>query len=337
MAAGLARAAAVVVSYHDTPSALKILHLVQEHAPQVPVIVRTVDDSDIDKLRAAGATEVVPEAIEGSLMLASHALALMGVPMRRVVRIARDARDARYGLLRGYFHGADDDTVEELHQARLQSVTVRAWRVCVGQTLDSLALPALGVGVVSIRHASGGVRRRYPSTCWRQAIRWCFQDCPNRWHWRGETAARLRQSRRPIIRAMAVDPVASPAEYIRSHIRTVPDWPAPGVMFRDITPLLSQPRVFRVLIDQFVHRYFDVRPNVIAGLDARGFIIGSVVAYELNVGFVPSARKASCPSPRSRKPTNWSTAARRSKCTPTPSSRGTAWCSSTTSSPPAAP
>ena len=156
MAAGLARAAAVVVSYHDTPSALKILRLVQEHAPQVPVIVRSVDDSDIDKLRAAGATEVVPEAIEGSLMLASHALALMGVPMRRVVRIARDARDARYGLLRGYFHGADDDTVEELHQARLHTVTVPSAARCIGQALESLALHAVGVSVVSIRHAAGG-------------------------------------------------------------------------------------------------------------------------------------------------------------------------------------
>ena len=86
-----------------------------------------------------------------------------------------------------------------------------------------------------------------------------------------------------------------PSAYIRSHIRTVPGLPAPGVMFRDITPLLSNPRVFRVLIDQFVHRYFDVRPNVIAGLDARGFIIGSVVAYELNVGFVPIRKKGKLP------------------------------------------
>ncbi len=156
MAAGLARAAAVVVSYHDTPSALKILRLVQEHAPRVPVIVRTVDDTDIDKLRAAGATEVVPEAIEGSLMLAGHALALVGVPMKRVVRITRDARDARYSLLRGYFHGADDDTVEELNQARLQSVTVPEAARCVGQPLDNLALHALGVSVVSIRRAGGG-------------------------------------------------------------------------------------------------------------------------------------------------------------------------------------
>ncbi len=132
MAAGLARASAVVVSYHDTPSALKILRLVQEHAPQVPVVVRTVDDSDIDKLRAAGATEVVPEAIEGSLMLAGHALALVGVPMQRVVRITRDARDARYSLLRGYFHGSDDDTVEELRQARLRTVTVPEAARCIG-------------------------------------------------------------------------------------------------------------------------------------------------------------------------------------------------------------
>ena len=75
----------------------------------------------------------------------------------------------------------------------------------------------------------------------------------------------------------------------------MPDWPEPGVMFRDITPLLSNPKVFRVLIDQFVHRYFDTRANVVAGLDARGFIIGSVVAYELNLGFVPIRKKGKLP------------------------------------------
>jgi len=157
MAAGLARASAVVVSYHDTPSAMKILKLVQDHAPKVPVIVRTVDDSDIDKLKAAGATEVVPEAIEGSLMLAGHALVLVGVPMARVVRITRDARDARYGLLRGYFHGADDSGVEEMNQARLLSVTVPDAARCIGQALEDLALHAVGVSVVSVRHAAGGV------------------------------------------------------------------------------------------------------------------------------------------------------------------------------------
>jgi adenine phosphoribosyltransferase len=84
-------------------------------------------------------------------------------------------------------------------------------------------------------------------------------------------------------------------EFLKQQIRTVPDWPEPGVQFRDITPLLANPRAFRVLIDQFVHRYFDTRPDVIAGLDARGFIIGSVLAYELNVGFVPIRKKGKLP------------------------------------------
>ena len=157
MAAGLARASAVVVSYHDTPSALKILALVREHAPSVPVIVRTIDDTDLEKLRAAGATEVVPEAIEGSLMMAAQTLALVGVPMRRVIRLTRDARDARYGLLRGYFHGADDDTAEELQQARLASVTLPMASASVGQTLGGLALHAVGVQVASVRQAGGRV------------------------------------------------------------------------------------------------------------------------------------------------------------------------------------
>ena len=92
-------------------------------------------------------------------------------------------------------------------------------------------------------------------------------------------------------------PDLSVSEYLRDHIRTVPDWPAPGVQFRDITPLLQDPKVFRVLIDAFVHRYMDrdQRPDVVAGLDARGFILGAVVAYELNVGFVPIRKKGKLP------------------------------------------
>jgi len=86
-------------------------------------------------------------------------------------------------------------------------------------------------------------------------------------------------------------------QYLRAHIRTVPDWPAPGVQFRDITPLLQDAKVFRVLIDAFIHRYMDpsIRPDVVAGLDARGFILGAVVAYELNVGFVPIRKKGKLP------------------------------------------
>lgn len=155
MAAGLSRASAVVITYLDTASALKVLANTRAHAPTVPVIVRTVDDHDLEKLQAAGATEVVPEAIEGSLMLASHALALVGVPMRRVIRVVQDQRDARYNLLRGYFRGADDDTVNELEQERLSNVTLPLGIQSLGRPLGAMALEAGGVRVVSMRRSSG--------------------------------------------------------------------------------------------------------------------------------------------------------------------------------------
>ena len=85
------------------------------------------------------------------------------------------------------------------------------------------------------------------------------------------------------------------ADYIKSHIRTVPDWPEPGVMFRDITPLLQSPKTLRVLIDLFVHRYRDQDLDLVAGIDARGFILGAIVAYELNLGFVPIRKKGKLP------------------------------------------
>ena len=155
IAAGLARASAVVVTYLDTASALRVLANVRAHAPAVPVIVRTVDDHDLEKLQAAGATEVVPEAIEGSLMLASHALALVGVPMRRVIRVVQEQRDARYNLLRGYFRGADDDTVNELDEERLSTLTLPLGTRPTGQSLGALGLEAAGVRIVSLRRSNG--------------------------------------------------------------------------------------------------------------------------------------------------------------------------------------
>ena len=155
MAAGLARASAVVVTYLNTASAIKVLANARAHAPAVPVVVRTVDDVDLEKLRSAGATEVVPEAIEGSLMLASHALALVGVPMRRVIRVVQDQRDARYNLLRGYFHGADDDSINELEQDRLSTVTLPPVIRAMGTSLGAMALASMGVKVVSLRRSNG--------------------------------------------------------------------------------------------------------------------------------------------------------------------------------------
>ncbi len=155
MAAGLARASAVVVTYLDVPAAMKVLGHAHSHAPHVPVIVRTKDDLDLEKLQQAGATEVVPEALEGSLMLASHALALVGVPMRRVIRAVQDQRDARYNLLKGYFHGADDDTLEELEHERLTTVSLPLASPWLGRVVADLNFHAMGVRLSSVRRASG--------------------------------------------------------------------------------------------------------------------------------------------------------------------------------------
>jgi monovalent cation:H+ antiporter-2, CPA2 family len=116
--------------------------------------VRTQDDFQLEALQAAGATEVVPEALEGSLMLASHALALIGVPMRRVIRIVQQQRDARYSLLRGWFRGGDDDAGDLEHE-RLATVTLPVDAAALGRPLSELDLAALGVRVATVRRSSG--------------------------------------------------------------------------------------------------------------------------------------------------------------------------------------
>jgi adenine phosphoribosyltransferase len=85
------------------------------------------------------------------------------------------------------------------------------------------------------------------------------------------------------------------ADFIKRFIRTVPDWPQPGIQFRDITPVLQDRKAFRVLVDLFVHRYMDAGLDLVAGIDARGFILGAVVAYELNLGFVPIRKQGKLP------------------------------------------
>jgi len=152
IAAGVYRASALVITYANTPSALKVLHLVHELAPTLPVIVRSHDDTDLDLLKKAGAAEVVPEALEGSLMLASHALVMMGVPLRRVVHRVQTARDERYAALRGYFHGASDIGDDPEHTyVRLHSVILRDDAAAIGKRLEELELDEVGAEVTTIR------------------------------------------------------------------------------------------------------------------------------------------------------------------------------------------
>ena len=162
-AAGVTRAAALVVSYNNVHSALRVIHFAHELNANLPIIVRTQDDVDLDRLLRAGATEVVPEVFEGSLMLGSHALVLLGVPLARVVRQVREARDTRYRLLRGYFRGADDpdEAIDDAGHMRLHAVAIDPGSAAVGASLGSLQLGPTGAEVTSVRRR--GIRGDDPS------------------------------------------------------------------------------------------------------------------------------------------------------------------------------
>ena len=152
-AAGGARAKALIVSYSDMRASMKVLHVAQEGYPNLPVIVRTYDDADIDTFRAAGATEVVPEVLEGSLMLASHALVLLGIPLNRVVKRIRLFREERYKMFQGYFHGLTDVVSEtmETHQIRLHSTEISAQDFSVGMRLSDINFDGFNVEIQHIR------------------------------------------------------------------------------------------------------------------------------------------------------------------------------------------
>ena len=151
VAAGLLRAKALAITYSDTASALRILGHVRELRPGLQVVVRTLDDTDIDRLKDAGAVEVVAEIMEGSLMLASTTLMLMGVPLNRVLRRIRETREQRYGLFRGFFRGITDENADEADQPRLHSVTIVSGAAAIGRTLGEAGLESLRVEVTAVR------------------------------------------------------------------------------------------------------------------------------------------------------------------------------------------
>ncbi|MBP8787651.1 MAG: cation:proton antiporter [Azonexus sp.] len=164
IAAGLMRASVVIVTMSDTPLAEKILFHVQSARPEVPVIVRTADERDLERLSRAGATEVVPEVLEASLMLASHALMLLGVPLNRVIRRVRQTRSERYSLLRGIYRGASDhdhDARDDHYQPRLHSILLGPGASAIGRTLDDLNLDEIGCEVSAIRRR--GIRAVEPA------------------------------------------------------------------------------------------------------------------------------------------------------------------------------
>ncbi len=161
-AAGLARARALAVSFNNVGAALKILEITRLVRPDMPVIVRTMDDADLERLMAAGATEVVPESVEGSLMMGSHLLLLLGVPMSHVVRQVRAARASRYRMMRGFFHGQDAFEEKEgaAYHERLHSIILPPTASAVGKRIEELHLEEIGVTVSAVRR--GGIRGPEP-------------------------------------------------------------------------------------------------------------------------------------------------------------------------------
>lgn len=162
-AAGLSSARALTISFNDVSSALKILANIRSMRPDLPVIVRTVDDADMEKLYEAGANEVVPESLEGSLMIGSYILQAIGAPMRDVINQIRTARSDRYRLLRGFFHGEDMDNITDplAYQVRLHSVFLSENAASLGKTLSLLDLESFDVHVTAVRR--GGIRGPQPS------------------------------------------------------------------------------------------------------------------------------------------------------------------------------
>jgi CPA2 family monovalent cation:H+ antiporter-2 len=150
VAAGISRAAAVVVTFADTAATVRLLSHIHDLNPSVPVIVRARDEADIERLTAAGATEVVPEAFQSGVMLASHTLVVVGVPLSRVMRRVSQVRDGQYRLLRGLFHGAADERAGE-GEVRLHAITLEEGAHAVGRSLARLELEALGAQVRAVR------------------------------------------------------------------------------------------------------------------------------------------------------------------------------------------
>ncbi len=163
MAAGLENARAIVISYDDTSSAEKILLNVRMVRQDIPVLVRTRSDSALERLQQAGATEVVPDTLEAALMLASHLLLLLGVPVAQIVRQTQAVRRNRYAMLKEFFHGQEPESLEESEpfRHRLHSVILPEGASAIGHSLEELQLKRFNVEIHGVRRR--GIKSAEPS------------------------------------------------------------------------------------------------------------------------------------------------------------------------------
>jgi CPA2 family monovalent cation:H+ antiporter-2 len=165
-AAGISRARALVVSYSEVETARTIIESVRRLRQDLPILVRTRDDSHLDELLQAGADEIIPETLESSLMVASHLLAVLGVPMRRILRRVTEVRSQRYALMRNVYRREDAAPLDNTHAFReqLDAITLGPGAPAQGRSLADLRLEELGVNVTALRRAGIVGREPDPET-----------------------------------------------------------------------------------------------------------------------------------------------------------------------------
>lgn len=158
-AAGLDRARVLVISFDDSRATRKILPQVKRLRPELPILVRTRDDTHLEEFQQLGAKEIIPETLEASLTLASHLLLLLGVPAHKISHHVQKVRDSRYAMLRQFFHGRNIADVDEPNQVResLHSVLLNGKAYAIGKTLQEIGLSNCSVTVTAVRHVDGTI------------------------------------------------------------------------------------------------------------------------------------------------------------------------------------
>ena len=161
-AAGIAKARLLVVTFDSPASTFKILEQVEKLRPDIPVLVRSRDETHLEDFLESGATEVVPETTEASLMLGAHMLFLLDTPLSKIFKITQDIRSDRYQLLRGFFRGMEPSPLDGNEEQREQLLTIRLFKdaFAVGKTLAELNLNDLEVKVTALRR--GGIKGSRP-------------------------------------------------------------------------------------------------------------------------------------------------------------------------------
>lgn len=146
-AAGIERASILVICHDNVGSAEKTLRQAKNMNSEIPILVRTKDDTYYEKLSEAGATEVIPETLESSLMMASHVLSLLGIPMARIVRRVQEMRNNKYATMREFFHGDETDDLElpDDIRKRLSSYTIEDGAFAIGKKIEDLHLQSKGI------------------------------------------------------------------------------------------------------------------------------------------------------------------------------------------------